>query len=258
MPVETVAAPTTDDDVVHWGDAHRYSPAPRHRRRLLLQWIDELVFTDVLDAGCAQPFLLQEVLARHPAAGFGCDLSDQVIAANRAVLPGCQFQSLDLTAETWPGGRRFDLVICSEVLEHITDWRAAVGNLVRMTRKHLLITVPGGPLRAMDRRVGHVQHFCGPELFCELERHGCTIVKSRDWGWPLHSLYKAAISGLSPDTLYDAFSGGKPYGAGKRLLSDALYALFFVNDGTRRGHQLLIHARAPAADERPISTDDRP
>jgi len=155
MRAETLPAVDSADGVVNWGDAHRYSPAPRHRRRLLRRWIDQLDFADVLDAGCAQPFLLREVLARHAVEGFGCDLSDRVIAANRSVLPGCQFRTLDLTAEAWPDGRRFDLVICSEVLEHLADWPAAVANLVGMTRKHLLITVPGGPLRAMDRTVGH-------------------------------------------------------------------------------------------------------
>jgi hypothetical protein len=250
MIAETVPAVVNGNDVMNWGDSHRYGPAPRHRRRLLRRWIDGLDFADVLDAGCAQPFLLREVLARHAVEGFGCDVSDRVIDANRSVLPGCQFRTLDLTAETWPAGRRFDLVICSEVLEHLADWPAAVANLVRMTRKHLLITVPGGPLRTMDRTVGHLRHFRGPELVAELERHGCRVVRKLDWGWPLHSLYKAAISTLSPAALYDAFSGGKPYGPGKRLISDLLFGLFFVNDCTNKGHQLLIRARAPAADER--------
>src|SRR5438445_484786 len=64
--------------VVAWEDAHRYSPAPRHRRRLLRRWIDRLDFASVLDAGCAQPFLLREILAHRDVEGFGCDLSDQV------------------------------------------------------------------------------------------------------------------------------------------------------------------------------------
>jgi hypothetical protein len=256
MKAETAAAVArghdhgNNNDVANWGDAHRYSPAPRHRRRLLLRWIERLDFADVLDAGCAQPFLLQEILARHTVAGFGCDLSEPVIEANRALLPDCSFRTLDLTAETWPGGRRFDLVVCSEVLEHLGDWRAAVGNLARMTRKHLLITVPGGPLRAMDRTVGHLQHFHGAELIGEIERHGCRVVHRCNWGWPMHSLYKAAISAVSPAAVYDAFSGGTPYGPGKRALSELLYGLFFVNDCTHRGHQILIQARAATVDER--------
>ena len=249
MKAATVPAVVPANDVVNWGDSHRYSPAPRHRRRLLHRWIDRLDFADVLDAGCAQPFLLREVLARHAAEGFGCDVSEEVIDANRSVLPGCRFRTLDLTAEAWPDGRRFDLVICSEVLEHLADWPAAVANLVKMTRKNLLITVPGGPLRTMDRTVGHLQHFRGPELIDELEKHGCRVARRLHWGWPMHSLYKATISTLSPAVLYDAFSGGRPYGPGKRLFSDLLVGLFFVNDLTRRGHQLLIHATAPATDD---------
>ncbi len=228
--------------VVAWEDAHRYSPAPRHRRRLLHQWVDRLDFADVLDAGCAQPFLLREILARRIARGYGCDLSDQVIAANRSVLPECQFRTLDLTAEAWPDGRRFGLVICSEVLEHLADWPAAVANLVSMTGKHLLITVPSGPLRTMDRMVGHLQHFRGPELVAELERHGCQVRRQRYWGWPMHTLYKAGISTLSPAALYDSFSGGTRYGPGKRLLSDLLFGLFYLNDLTTIGSQLILHA----------------
>src|SRR5439155_21602538 len=133
--------------------------APRHRRRLLLGMMERLAFADVLDAGCAQPFLLAEVVRRYGAAGFGCDLSARVVDENRRAVPSCAFQTLDLTREVWPGGWRFDLVVCSEVLEHVDDWRGGLANLVRMARTHVLITVPGGPLRAMDRRVGHVQHF---------------------------------------------------------------------------------------------------
>jgi hypothetical protein len=231
------------NEVAAWDDAHRYTPAPRHRRRLLLKIIDGLQFSEVLDAGCAQPFLLGEVVARYGVPGAGCDLSERVVAENRRVLPGCDFEAFDLTSATWPGGRRFDLVVCSEVLEHLADWPDAVANLVRMTRKHLLITVPGGPLRAMDRRVGHVGHFRGPELTLALEALGCSVVRMAHWGWPLHTAYKAAISSLAPDRLYALFSGGGRYGPGKKLVSELLYRAFFLNDFFGRGHQLIVHAR---------------
>jgi Methyltransferase domain len=237
----------SDADVAaDWSDGHRYSPAPRHRRRLLLKWLEALEFDDVLDAGCAQPFLLQDIVNRFHVPAFGCDLSPVVVAENQRVLPDCEFRVLDLAQERWPEDRQFDLVVCSEVLEHIDDWEAALANVVRMARKHVLITVPGGPLRAMDRIVGHHRHYQGPELTVALEVLGCEVTPIRSWGWPMHSAYKASLSLFSPESLYQSFSGGARYGPVKRAVSEALYRAFFANDLVGRGHQLLVHATAPA------------
>jgi hypothetical protein len=235
------------DEVAAWDDAHRYTPAPRHRRRLLLKAMSRLEFADVLDAGCAQPFLLAEAVARFGVPGFGCDVSPRVVAANRRDLPGCEFVTLDLTRSVWPGGRTFDLVVCSEVLEHLAEWRAGLANVVAMSRRHVLITVPGGPIRAMDRRVGHVQHFEGGELLEALRGLGCRVVWARSWGWPFHSAYKAAISAVAPEGLYRSFSGGRPYGPVKRAASEALHLLFFLNDLAWRGRQWIVLASAPGS-----------
>jgi hypothetical protein len=240
---EILATANSRNVVAGWDDAHRYTPAPRHRRRLVLNWLSKLDFDNCLDAGCAQPFLLHDIVERFGVAGFGCDISDEVIARNREQMPGCGFEVVDLVREGWPGGRQFDLVVCSEVLEHLTDWRAAVANLVRMTRKELVITVPSGRIRTMDQLVGHLQHFAGPELCGVLEENGCTIVRTRLWGFPVHSLYKNLISALSPARLYTSFSGGQKYGLGKRVFSEVLNGFFYVNDLFRGGCQLLVHAR---------------
>jgi SAM-dependent methyltransferase len=237
--------PRDKNVVAAWDDAHHYSPAPRHRRRLILEILERLAFDDVLDAGCAQPYLLSEIVQRFGVAGFGCDLSDQVVDHNRMSLPGCEFQTIDLTTERWPGGRKFDLVVCSEVLEHIENWLDALGSIVAMAHKYILITVPGGPLRAMDRQVGHVRHFTGPDLAGALEGLSCQVLREESWGWPLHSAYKAAISALAPEKVYKAFSGGRPYGPGKKAVSEVLYRSFFINDLVGFGHQRFVLARVP-------------
>jgi len=243
MQTEDILAVANEKNIVAaWDDAHRYTPAPRHRRRLILQMLHGLDFADCLDTGCAQPFLLQEIMQRHEVAGFGCDISDRVMAENQHILPEAEFHVVDLANQAWPNGRVFDLVICSEVLEHIPRWRDAVANLARMTRKHLLITVPSGPLRAMDRLVGHYQHFAGPELRDAIDSGGLEVRQMRYWGFPFHTLYKALISKLSPAQIYSSFSGGKSYGWTKRAFSQMLYLLFFANDLSETGDQLLIHA----------------
>jgi 2-polyprenyl-3-methyl-5-hydroxy-6-metoxy-1,4-benzoquinol methylase len=52
----------------------------------------------------------------------------------------------------------FDLVICAEVLEHISasDLEAACGELVRVTRRHLLIGVPTGRTSGSVARLASV------------------------------------------------------------------------------------------------------
>ena len=70
-------------------------------------------------------------------------------------MPHCDFEAIDLAREGWPGDRTFDLVVCSETLEHIADWRDALANLTAMTEPLLLITVPTGKVRPVDRLMGH-------------------------------------------------------------------------------------------------------
>jgi hypothetical protein len=241
-----IAGANAKNVVAAWDHAHRYTPAPRHRRRLILQWLSGLRFADCLDAGCAQPYLLHEIVRRFGVQGYGCDISDQVVAGNDADPLGCRFAEVDLTKGGWPGGRRFDLVVSSEVLEHIPDWPRALDNLVAMTGRYLLLTVPSGPIRLMDRMVGHHQHFDGPELAAAVRERGLEILRQRKWGFPMHSLYKAAISKLSPDRLYQSFSGGGEYSAAQKLVSHALWLSFFANAPFDRGAQYLLLAERPA------------
>lgn len=93
----------------------------------------------------------------------------------------------------------------------------------------------------MDRIVGHHRHFAGPELIRELEANGCTVRTYRRWGFPVHALYKRAISLLSPEAMYQNFSGGDRYTFSQRLVSHILYGLFFMNV-FNRGDQIIVLA----------------
>lgn len=64
----------------------------------------------------------------------------------------------------------YPIVICSEVLEHLEDYKTALENLLSFTRTRLIITVPVG--RSFyckghvnfwdDRSVGEFHHLCKP------------------------------------------------------------------------------------------------
>lgn len=233
--------PPLKNNVVDWDDAHQYSPAPRHRRRIILNIINDNDFETCLDAGCAQPYML-EILYSKGKKLYGCDISDEVIISNRARFKNASFEEVDISKETYPGNRQFDLIICSEVLEHIPEWKAAIKNMSEMTKKYLLITVPGGKVHKIDRMVGHIRHFGGQELKEELIKNGLSIILNKRWGFPFHSLYKYAINSFGSDRIYENFAR-REYGIFQRTLSKAMYYLFFVNDIFNYGSQLFILAR---------------
>ena len=225
-----------------WDHAHRYTPAPRHRRNIILSLLKNLQFKECLDAGCAQPYLLQAIMRKFSVKGYGCDISTKVINENCKRVSNCEFRVLDLEKETWPEQRQFELVVSSEVLEHISDWQSAINNIAKMASHYLLITVPSGRIRKIDKMVGHYRHFEGGELVSQLASQGFKCKRIIRHGFPVHSLYKRMINGVAPDQIYRLFDNGKKYSFAKKMVSHLLYAAFYLNYLFSRGDQLFILA----------------
>jgi SAM-dependent methyltransferase len=101
--------------------------------------VTELSPKTVLDAGCGIGFLVQALRERGVDA-FGIDISDYAIAnVAEEVRPFCEVASItdELT-------RRYDLIVCMEVLEHLPSQFAsrAVENLTRHTDTILFSSTP--------------------------------------------------------------------------------------------------------------------
>lgn len=230
------------DEITHeWDDSHKYSPAPRHRRRIIITMIKNIQYKSILDAGCAQPNLL-EFLVQMGKSGYGCDISQKVIEKNRLKLPNCKFEYFDLCERSYPADQKFDLVICSEVLEHLADWKAALNNLSRMSKMYMLITVPSGDIRYIDKKVGHLHHFQSDELTEALSHCGFKTVLIKKWGFPVHTMYKILVNAISPEKIFQEFPISK-YSYKKIFLSRFLYSIFYINDLFRTGEQLFILAK---------------
>jgi 2-polyprenyl-3-methyl-5-hydroxy-6-metoxy-1,4-benzoquinol methylase len=100
----------------------------------------------ILDVGCGNG-----VISRHLGRlGFnvlGIDISDKTIEKAKAIdpMPNVQFQQKS-AEELVASGERYDAVICSEVLEHLSN----PGNLLAVLRDvltengKLIVTVPNG------------------------------------------------------------------------------------------------------------------
>jgi Methyltransferase domain len=92
-----------------------------------------------LDAGCAMGFLVEGLRARGVEA-FGIDISEYALSQVRPDLqPFCQPGSI-----TDPLPRRYDLVMCIEVLEHLPpqDGDQAIANLCQASDDILFSSTP--------------------------------------------------------------------------------------------------------------------
>jgi SAM-dependent methyltransferase len=93
----------------------------------------------VLDAGCAMGFLVEGLRARGVEA-FGIDVSEYAISKiDETIAEYCQVGSL-----TEPLPRRYDLITCVEVVEHIpaADAETVISTLCAATDRLLLSTSP--------------------------------------------------------------------------------------------------------------------
>lgn len=99
----------------------------------------------ILDAGCGEGYLARHLLDNLPGVELsGVDISEQAIARARERCPEGEFQAA--TIESLDAlGRRFDLVICSEVLEHLDAPEKALETLASLAAPHALLTVPWEP-----------------------------------------------------------------------------------------------------------------
>jgi SAM-dependent methyltransferase len=93
----------------------------------------------VLDAGCAMGFLVEALRARAVEA-YGIDISEYAISkVDESVADYCRVASL-----TEPLGRRYDLITCVEVVEHISveEAETVIATLCTATDRLLLSTSP--------------------------------------------------------------------------------------------------------------------
>jgi 2-polyprenyl-3-methyl-5-hydroxy-6-metoxy-1,4-benzoquinol methylase len=117
----------------------------------------------VVDVGCGSGHLLRALADRTPGARFvGVDFSENAIGRARSLLPEARWLVGDAYAPPVEE-RRFDLVLCTEVLEHLDRPREVLDALVRLCRPggRVVITVPDGEL---DRWEGHVNFWSKSDL----------------------------------------------------------------------------------------------
>lgn len=115
-------------------------PDPRIDRKFgrILQLVQAQLPCDAfLDAGCGDGRYLAALADRLPARRAGCDISERILETARRRVDA-ELRQANLESLPFADGA-FDLVLCSQVIEHVLDPELGVAELRRVLQ-------PGGTL----------------------------------------------------------------------------------------------------------------
>ncbi|HLK38538.1 MAG TPA: class I SAM-dependent methyltransferase [Polyangiaceae bacterium] len=221
-------------------DFVRYNPGARHRRRILLGLLAGASYRSVLDVGCGDGTLLRCLRSarRDVDEWAGADLSAEQVERNRRRMPDIAFYRLDLAREALD--RSFDVVLCSEVIEHIDEQGAAMRHLSSMVSPggRLVVTCPTGTVYPTERHFGHVHHPTPEELTAHGRANGLQAVSVTNWGWPTYGTLKWATNVNAAWSLRTFANGA--YSPAAKLVSLGLYLVTYLSKRNHaRGCQLF-------------------
>ncbi len=155
--------------------------------------------SSVLDVGCGEGVLTERWAARiEPGRVVGVDLVDPKLESEWAARarPNLEFRAIG--GQELPfGDDEFELVCAIEALEHIPRPETTLAEMARISRRHLLVSVPREPLwrvlniargaylRDLGNTPGHVNHWSPGSFARLLSGYGEVVVTRKPFPWTM-------------------------------------------------------------------------
>jgi SAM-dependent methyltransferase len=227
----------------HWDDyasSAERNPAQRFRRRLILALLSlhrAGAPARVLDIGSGQGDFAADVLAAHPGAEvLGLELSASGVEIAARKVPRASFLLCDLlrphqapaSQSAWATH-----AVCSEVLEHLDHPERLLLNAQAWMAPgcKLIVTVPGGPMSAFDKHIGHRRHYSPEELRCVMEHAGFRVEQTHGAGFPFFNLYRRVVIARGSQLIADVARQPSLPARMAMLAFDALFCFNLRNRG---------------------------
>ena len=212
----------------HWDQyaaAASENPAQQMRHAIVTRLLESSRKAEakIFDIGSGQGDLVQKLDPLWPDAKFlGAELSESGVAISKRKVPRATFLVADLfqppdAMQEYLGWATH--AVCSEVLEHVDDPAA----FLRQAQPYLapgaelIVTVPGGPMSAFDRVIGHRQHFTRDSMAKVLQEAGFETRHVYLSGFPFFNLYRLTVIARG-EKLADDVRAGQT-GSGSKLAS---------------------------------------
>lgn len=227
-------------------DRALFSATLRTRAKIISKIIRKYdLFGRLLDAGCGTGHLLYFIMKENKKRFESIEGVDFSVEAckNTSKLLGIKTYPCDLKNIS-KLGKKYDVIICSEVIEHIKEDEKILTNLRKLLNNNgkLILTVPylksnwGG----FDEISGHLRRYDLNELENKLKKTGFIILDSFGWGNFFYSIYFSRfLKNSNPHKKSDC----KWY---KKLISILLTRIFLIDNlfiNKEKGKTLFIIAK---------------
>ena len=141
----------------------------------------------ILDYGCGVG-TVDFFLAKNGYKVHGIDVSPTAINLCKKSVEVMKLKNINFSTNIKNIGKnRYDMVICSEVIEHVKDDRKVLLSVLSALKKdgYLILSTPSlnaplfklGLANGFDKRVGHLRRYTEKDLIEKVERAGFKIVK---------------------------------------------------------------------------------
>ena len=240
----------------HVRQAARLHPANRFRYHLVMRLLSRVKRPPgrVFDLGCGDASLLTSLKALYPMAALvGSDVSPKQAQLNKSAFQEMTFICADAANSSFADVigvdaiGSFDLVVATEVIEHVSNDEIFMDNLRLLVKPggYAVLTTQSGPRYRMDREIlGHLRHYQRSKLEAMFTTRGFRIVRSFNAGFPILTLQKILVDRFFDRAVEAAASGTEP----TRVMKAVMTAMYWgmIASPILKGPQIVILAQDSA------------
>jgi len=115
---------------------------------------------NIFDIGCGDGHVTKFIKDNTDVSIVGADLSPEIIRVAKNDYPDINFYIRSIF-DTKEKTKSYDLVIASEILEHLKEPEKALKEMKRISKRYCLITVPNEPYFTLANisQLKHLKHF---------------------------------------------------------------------------------------------------